>query len=383
MEVRKNMKNKIIIKGLLIGIIILFIGVSIGPSVISKEGKRVSSVTRILTTWIVDDEGDGDFTSIQEALDNSSVQDGDTIEVYSGFYYENVHINKKLTINGIETEFPPNGNDTGKPLIEGNGVGNVVTIVTSNVIFSNFSISNSGNKENESGIFVSSGSKNNKISSNNISFNNATGIIITRSSYNEIHHNIITNNGLDGIGLRTFCNNNKIYNNIIENNGIDGLFLVVSSHNVINDNSISYNANGVNLYFFSNLNTVHSNNISYNTPDPRWPDLTGSGVFIYFYSCFNTIKFNTDIYNNTFGVRLRLGGNFNIFTFNNFIDNQNNTYFINCIKNKWRENYYDDWIGLEDPSKEKWPYVIKGNYGPLPWFNFDLLPLKNPFIPPS
>ena len=51
---------------------------------------------------IVDNEGDGDFIKIQNAIDNATV--GDTIEVYSGTYVEDVLINKSLNLYGIEYE---------------------------------------------------------------------------------------------------------------------------------------------------------------------------------------------------------------------------------------------------------------------------------------
>lgn len=40
-----------------------------------------------------------DYTSIQAAID--AAQDGDVIEVQSGIYYENVNVDKPLTLRGL------------------------------------------------------------------------------------------------------------------------------------------------------------------------------------------------------------------------------------------------------------------------------------------
>ena len=64
----------------------------------------------------MDDEGDGDFVSIQAAI--NAAKDGDTIEVYSGIYHENLVVNKRVSLIGIPYELGE-GNDEGKPVIEG------------------------------------------------------------------------------------------------------------------------------------------------------------------------------------------------------------------------------------------------------------------------
>ena len=97
---------------LTIGVILLFIGMSI-PFTSSKQ----QSLGNVIT---VDDEGDGDYTSIKEAVINSNP--GDTIEVYSGTYLEQgIHIvNDNIALLGISHELGE-GDDTGKPFIKGDG----------------------------------------------------------------------------------------------------------------------------------------------------------------------------------------------------------------------------------------------------------------------
>ena len=52
------------------------------------------------TTWIVDNDGGADFTSIQAAVDATG--EGDTIYVHAGTYVENVDVWKKLTLEGAD-----------------------------------------------------------------------------------------------------------------------------------------------------------------------------------------------------------------------------------------------------------------------------------------
>jgi pectin methylesterase-like acyl-CoA thioesterase len=56
--------------------------------------------TASATNWTVDGSGGADFTRIQDAINNASA--GDTILVYSGVYYENVYVNKSITLRGID-----------------------------------------------------------------------------------------------------------------------------------------------------------------------------------------------------------------------------------------------------------------------------------------
>ena len=80
------------------------------------NSKRVLSIALILSiftifianqTSVVSDStnsiyvggiGDGNYTIIQKAVNNAS--DGDTIYVYSGIFYENIIINKSITLIG-------------------------------------------------------------------------------------------------------------------------------------------------------------------------------------------------------------------------------------------------------------------------------------------
>jgi len=104
-------------------------------------------------TWSVDDDGGGDFSGIQEAINNASV--GDTIIVHSGVYYENVYVNKSVTLKGI-----------GYPVVDANGSGSAITLNADGITLEGFNATNSGSMWECAGIRVIS--SNNTITGNNV-----------------------------------------------------------------------------------------------------------------------------------------------------------------------------------------------------------------------
>ena len=107
------MHKKILIA---VGITFLFLGTCITPSVAIDNVRYASIPISDKTVITVDDEGDGDYNSIKDAL--RFAYPGVTIEVYSGTYYEN-NINiglRGLTLKGMPYELG-SGNDTGKPVV--------------------------------------------------------------------------------------------------------------------------------------------------------------------------------------------------------------------------------------------------------------------------
>lgn len=74
----------------LAAVVTLFIGLCVAFVLLSEpaEGK----------TWHVDNSGGADFERIQDAVNAS--EDGDTIRVFAGTYYENVVVNKTLSLVG-------------------------------------------------------------------------------------------------------------------------------------------------------------------------------------------------------------------------------------------------------------------------------------------
>ncbi|MGB3458549.1 MAG: NosD domain-containing protein [Halobacteriota archaeon] len=223
-------------------------------------------VTAAATNWSVDGSGGADFTGIQDAINNASA--GDTILVHSGVYYENVVVDKSVTLKGID-----------QPVVDANCSGSAITLTEDGVTLVGFTATNSGSSWSDVGIKVTSNnntitgnnvssngfgiylssSSNNSITGNNVN-NNRGGISLSSSSNNTITGNNVRNNNEEGISLYYSSNNNTITDNNICNNGGRGISLSYSSNNTITGNNVSNNGGrGISLYYSSNNNTLTDN----------------------------------------------------------------------------------------------------------------------------
>ena len=160
-----------------------------------------------------------DYPTIQAAI--SAASNGSMIIVHNGTYFENVVVNKKLTLHGV-----------GKPIVDAGGSGNVVYITANHVNIRGFIIRNSGRVY--AGIHLCS--SNNDITDNTVCSNNLRGVYIDHSNNNNIANNNILNNGY-GIYLY-WSSNNKISDNVISNNNC-GIYTWGSDNNNIEYNTIS------------------------------------------------------------------------------------------------------------------------------------------------
>ncbi|MCX6663440.1 MAG: right-handed parallel beta-helix repeat-containing protein [Euryarchaeota archaeon] len=199
-------------------------------------------------TLYVGGSNPGNYSKIQDAIDNAS--DGDTVFVYddSAPYYENIAINVSIHLIG------ENRNTTS---IEGGNY--AVSIFVDGVTVSGFRISNVGDFWNCCGFYVIS--QRNNISNNNIVNNlRMNGIYLDGASYNTIYGNLIENNNYHGIRLE-YTSHNIIMNNRIVNNRGFGILLAESGDNLLIGNTVKQSFNdGLSLGDNCVNNTIFHNN---------------------------------------------------------------------------------------------------------------------------
>ena len=231
------------------------------PSFSENFNNEKTKVFKIKSQKIikVDDDGDGDYNRIQYAIDNANP--GDIIKVYSGIYSENIEIPIPVSIIGISEELGDKSKsknkmkifNSQKPIINGDGQNNIITINSDNVQINGLIIQNTN--------LIYSGIKilsdNNKINDTEIT-NCGIGLSIIGSYNNTIKDNIIEKNK-QGMFIH---NSSQI---IISNNTVvkndEGIKITYSSLNIKN-NILNNSAHSINTYKSSKINIVNNKILS-------------------------------------------------------------------------------------------------------------------------
>ena len=193
--------------------------------------------------------------SIQAAIERSSP--GDLIEVYSGTYAENLNIDKKLNLYGVDT-------GEGNPVIDARNLGSAITVSSDGVNLGWFEVTNSGH---DAGIKVYSSDNN---IHNIIASNNYVGILLSQNGRNTINSTKISGTGAGSYGglVLEDSDNNLISGIDVKANDM-GISLMNSRSNRIlqwidpitkrtKDNEISGNRIGI------KLSNSYDNNLKYN-----------------------------------------------------------------------------------------------------------------------
>ena len=350
------MMKKII--GILVCMLLIFTILPTSANIILDNAYDSTMFGNIL---YVGGNGPGNYTRIQDAVDNAS--DGDTVYVYSGMYSD--YIEENLACVRINKSINLIGQDKATTIINGSGHHDTIRIEGTKITLSGFTVRTDG-----------------------LPWATRVGITIDYPSQDiDIHDTIITQNSLGiFIGSDFFCLSNiSIYkNSIVENTyGIENINAHDQSNIQIYHNIVSYNGHGIDA---GHNYTISENHISNNTVGIS--EATGQVNVIH----------NNDIRDNDVGLSVY---NFldSEISENNFINNHRHTSvsregtlldtpFLVAYKQKWSGNYFDDWrkttprpiLGLW--SIHIWfkivipfPYEI----AILPYFEFDRSPALKPY----
>jgi len=353
MERGSTMKNQLLGNSFIFGIVVLFFGAS-ATSAFNVEQSLSSQPMNRGNTLYVGGSGSGNYTTIQEAINNAT--NGDTVFVYNKTYNENVDTKlKKIILIG---------EDRDTTIITGPATNPVVRIGTSDTTLSGFTligtstgtiiqvaslsenvfITNNLIKNGANGIMLSPTTSKATITDNTIVDNAFVGIQLQTSSYNVIRDNRIENNEAQGIDLSFGSNHNSILNNSLIDNGEEAILIsgITSTENTISGNNISSNKIGV-RFSSAGSNKIQSNNIQGSVME---------------------------------GILLQSSKE-NSIEKNNFIDNKRQAAFKFSSRNSWDANYWSNWIGfkLTRPLFQKFPKAIGG----LLLINLDRHPAKIPY----
>jgi len=408
-------------KTLVLCVIALFICITIVPSnAIKQVVEKPLTMPSVSKTLYVGGNGSGNYTRIQDALDNAS--DGDTVFVYndSSPYHECIEIPRSITLLG-EDKF--------STIIDGEKRLNIITVNDWYAKISGFTIkkNNDPNKRPYYGIYIGNDYDEITISDTIIS-NIETGISVG-SSFNQIIDNTFFNCGLY-VPFYSFGNTvlgNKVNNkslvylknqyqktiedagqvilidcqNInIKNSNISNVYNGISLRNsdncIINDNILTHS----NIILLdSNKNEVKNNTISLIKARTMYEEIgirlsssnenilsknkiysnRGYGFKIE-YSNYNIIS-NNEIKDNQNGIYLH-DSNENFIKNNNFLENNKNADFLDSKNTLWNSNYWG--------KSRIFPKIIIGSITIRPpgwgtpgvyflWINIDWIPAKEPY----
>jgi parallel beta-helix repeat protein len=186
------------------------------------------------TILYVGGSGPGNFSKIQDAVDNAS--EGDIVFVYSGLYKENILIRTSIQLKGMETS---------TTIIDGGTSGTVVTISADHTIIQGFTIQNAKDNVHCAGIEISN-AENALVLGNIIQDNGQLGIYLEGpdSSGTTITMNMIRNNSY---GIYLFDSpKTLILANTISGNG-EGVYVVGSFTSRIINNTVSNRGLGIHV----------------------------------------------------------------------------------------------------------------------------------------
>ncbi len=254
------------------------------------------------------------FFAIQDALDDADTMNGHTISVGAWTYYENVIVDKEVSIIG---------DGANVTFVDGQRTESVFTVMAHNVEISGFTIMN-GSQSSEAGVFVE------------------------KVNQTSIHDNVVTDNG-KGVWF-SVVQNSTVYTNTVTSNMDDGIYLVNSLHCTVKENNATGNGrSGVVLSMHCAYNTVSNNSMHFNdygvwlynahdnTIENNWMVDTGNGIYVQYWAPNNIIRENHVESNTIVGIHITNTCSGNQIYHNNIIGNSNQSYDYDV--NAWNLPY--------------------------------------------
>ena len=287
------MKKRLLIILILTAVLLIINNLVVNSKPIKENNTKLKPSRNIIYVDDNNTEGpwngsiDYPYQYIYEAINNSTNED--TIYVFSGVYYENFIIDKRLTLIG------ENESNT---IIDGAYERYIVNITSENIYFENFTIRNTGGFTKDAGIIINS--ENNSIKNctiyrakiglylkkckNNVIENctfhtNEEGILLELSRNNSIiacclGHNAIGINFEKSNNLKVsycYAHTNGIalllndsesieinHCNISDNTvNLGGIFIVESLNITIKNNIIRHNGAGISIYSSKNVKIIN------------------------------------------------------------------------------------------------------------------------------
>ncbi len=250
-------------KTLVFGIITLFICASVVPSnAIKPIVEKSYTILSASNTLYVGGNGPGNYTCIQDAINDAL--EGDTVFVYddSSPYYELVRVDKSIQLIGENKE---------TTIIDGLDKAdiNIVKIIADNVKLSGFTFQNVTRPDTQA-VQIVNGNEN--IITDNIFTNNYCSIFIfpageEESDKNIISYNFIKDSGFHGIAIGSSSENlitkNIVHHCVFYNRYGGGISVSSGYNNIISYNDVKYNGVGISTRKSDNI-VVKFNNVCEN-----------------------------------------------------------------------------------------------------------------------
>jgi nitrous oxidase accessory protein len=391
------MKQNLTIALSMTSVFLFFAFIFTSVSAMNQSSSYVSSLDQDDSILYVGGSGPGNYTRIQDAINNASI--GDIIFVYSGFYQENIVIDRPIQLRGEER------NTT---IIDGGYQRSVIVIAADDARVQNVTVQHAKNDIGSAGIEIQTAARvvvtNNTIQENgwfgvwihssgsaqiniesNVIQDNSYGIYLQKTSQSYITGNTVCDNG-EGIYILG-SSGSQITNNTVMNREI-GVHVENCYDMILSENVVINNAHGMYVFNSSEM-TLERNTIGWNRWYGLWIKdtiyssvdensiLRNTDVGLFLESSFDLQVTHNTVWDNDNGIYLKDSAG-NIIRYNNLRNFKVNGCFVAHSlvnrRNIWNSNYWE--------RARVFPYPIGGYIKlekvTLSCINIDWTPLHDP-----